>query len=156
MPFPFSITYLSTLNENFGQERYPAVLKFVGDFIINKPAKDIIIENNTLKFKPGFTFWSGNIMGPIERGIFILNPAGDRVILTYQFFMYHMFIITGIMAVVLAIVSQQIWFGVGAFLWLCGMNWVTALVRHRGMLDEIAAGIDAFLQEEFPGKLSQG
>jgi len=152
MPFPFTITYSSTLNENFGPDRYVAVLGFISDFIVNKPAKDIVIDNNTLTFKPGPSFWNTNIMVPIERGIFTLSSRGDRAVLTYEFFMYHMFIYTGVMAVGFGIISQEIWVCVGAFLWLCGMNWLIALARHKGMFDDIAAGIDTFLQQEMPEK----
>jgi hypothetical protein len=34
------------------------------------------------------------------------------------------------------------------FLWLCGANWVTNLIRHGSVAVEIAAGIDEMIRNQ--------
>ena len=118
---------------------------------MSKPAKDIVIEDNSLSFKAGSAWSNWNIMQTIDRGVFRLEEKEGDVILTYEFFMYKLFIYTSIMALAMGIVSQKIWAGVGAFLWLCGMNWIIGVMRHRGLLDELAADIDSFINEKKAG-----
>jgi hypothetical protein len=148
MPFPFSITYSTTLKEKIVPENYPKILQHIKAFIINKPAKDIIIESNKLSFKPGAYYGNWNIMVSIEKGIFSIIEKEGHVILTYEFFMYRLFITTGIMSVIAGIFTQILWIPIVAFLWLCGMNWITALARHKSMFDDLASEIDALVKHE--------
>jgi hypothetical protein len=148
MPFPFSIKYSATLNGEIHPESYPELLQYISDFIVNKPAKNIIIENNWLSFKAGSTGSNWNIMATIDRGKFELDERLGHAVLTYEFFMYKLFIFAGILAIAAGALSQTILVGVGVFSWLCGMNWVIALLRHRAMLDELAAEIDNFIQQK--------
>ena len=53
------------------------------------------------------------------------------------------------------------WIGFAAFLWLCGANWITNLVRHETVAANIADGIDELIcgkivppeQDKMTGKL---
>lgn len=42
----------------------------------------------------------------------------------------------------MGIFSQIWWVGLVAFAWLCGMNWVISILRHSGLLADIATDID--------------
>jgi len=148
MPFPFSIKYSTTLKEKIVPENYLKILNHIRAFIIDKPAKDIIIENNRLSFKPSTYYWNWNIMVSIEKGIFSIIEKEGHVILTYEFFMYRLFITTGIMSVIAGILTQILWIPIAAFLWLCGMNWIITLVRHKSMLDDLTSEIDALIKYE--------
>jgi hypothetical protein len=145
MTFPFSIKYSARLNDNFQCDKNKQALEFIKEYILNKTGDDIIIETNTLTFKSKFfnwNRWNTNILAPIEKGVFIIVDNGDRTLLTYEFYMYHLFIKVSIMSVFIAIVSQQIWIGILCFLWLGGMNWLTTIIRHKIMLKEIVKKID--------------
>lgn len=148
MPFPFSVKYSITLKGKIAPENYPKILEHIRTFIIDKPAKDIIIENNKLSFKPGTYYWNWNIMVSIEKGIFSIIEKEDHVILTYEFFMYHLFIATGIMSVIAGILTQILWIPIAAFLWLGGMNWFLALIRHKSMLEDLASEINVLIKHE--------
>ncbi len=145
MPFPFTIEYSRTIQRSISAEKYPEILKHISEILAPKPAKDFLIENNTLKFKPGFSFWNWNIMATIDRGRFTITEKTDGIVLTYEFFMYKLFIFSSIAALFFGIASQMILAGVGAFFGFCGMNWIIALVRHGSMFNEIANEVDVFM-----------
>jgi hypothetical protein len=145
MTFPFSIKYSAKLHENYTSDRNKETLEFIEDFITQKTGDDIVIEDNKLTFKSKFFKWgrwNTNILVPIEKGVFTIIGKGDGTILTYEFYMYHLFIAVTIMSIFMATVSQQVWVGIVCFLWLGGMNWLTAIIRHKMMLREIAKKID--------------
>lgn len=144
MIFPFSIKYSVQLGDHFTRDRNKETLEFIEDFICKKTGEDITIEDNKLTFRSNFFQlgrWNTNILVPIEKGIFTIVDKGDRTLLTYEFYMYHLFIMVTILSVIIATV-QQIWFGIFCFSFLGGMNWLIALIRHKMMLHEIAKEID--------------
>lgn len=144
MAFPFSIKYTKQLKHTVNASDMHKVLNHIAGFITNKTGEDINIQDNQLTFKSRFfrMRWNTNIMAPIEKGAFTIISDEAKTILIYEIFMYRLFIIVSIMSVVMATVSQQIWFGVLCFFWLGGMNWIIARSRHRNMLNDIANGID--------------
>ena len=150
MTFPFSIKYSARLSDSFASDRNKEALEFIEDFITKKTGDDIIIENDKLTFKSKFFKsgrWNTNILVPIEKGVFNIIEKGGKTILTYEFYMYHLFITVTIMSAFMATVSQQVWFGILCFLWLGGMNWLTAIIRHKMMLNEIAKEIDNLINK---------
>jgi len=145
MTFPFSIKYSVRLGDTFTSERNKETLEFIEKFMIEKTGEEIVIDDNKLTFKSKFFKrgrWNTNILATIEKGVFIIVDKGDRTILTYEFYMYHLFIAVTIMSAIMATVFQQVWFGIICFLWLGGMNWLIAIFRHKMMLTEIAKEID--------------
>ncbi|WP_316834458.1 hypothetical protein [Pedobacter nutrimenti] len=143
MPFPFSIKYTTPLEGKVNPEDYPLILKQISDFIIPKPAKDIVIENNGLRFNPGSSPSRWNLMNPIDRGTFLLNGKEGQTALSYEFFMYKHFIYTSIIAAVIGLGSQRIWVGIIVFLWVCGFRWLIALAKHKDMFDELVKKINS-------------
>ncbi len=152
MAFPFSIKYSARLSDNFASDRNRnrEALEFIEDFVTKKTGDDIVIAGDKLTFKSKFFKWgrwNTNILVPIEKGVFIFVDNGDKTILTYEFYMYHLFIAVTIMSAFMATVSQQLWFGIICFLWLGGMNWLIAIIRHKMMLTEIAKEIDNLIDK---------
>lgn len=147
MVFPFTIKYSKQLKEKVSPSDIQNVLSYIEDFITKKTGEDITIDKNELTFKSSFfrMRWSSNIMGVIEKGKFNLIDNGNESILTYEFFMYRTFAIVAVMSVFMGITSQQPWVGFFCFTWLGGMNWLTAIIRHRNMLNDIAGGIDKLI-----------
>ncbi len=144
MAFPFSIKYSAQL-KNYASDRNKETLEFIEDFITQKTGDDIVIEGNKLTFKSKlfkWGRWNTNILVTIEKGVFTIIDKGDRTILTYEFYMYHLFIAVTFFSAFIATVSQQIWDGILSFIWLGGLNWLIAIVRHKMMLSEIAKKID--------------
>lgn len=143
MPFPISIKYKRTFTKKIDPETYSAILHNIENFILPKPAKDIVIEGNKLNFKPGAGFSNWNIMGAIDKGSFELTEKNGRVTLTYEIFMYRLFIVVPIMSVFFALVPETtIWAGVGCLLWLGGMNWIIGYVRHQSLFNELVQELD--------------
>ncbi len=149
MIFPFSIKYSARLSDNFDKDRNKETLKYIEDFITKKTADDIVIEDEKLTFKSNFfrARWNTNVLGPIERGVFTIIDKGDKTILTYEFFMYRLFIIVTIMSVFVGTASKGVSIGILCFLWLGGMNWLIAIIRHKRMLKEIVKGIDSIVSK---------
>ncbi len=107
MPFPISIKYKRTFTKKIDPETYSAILHNIENFILPKPAKDIVIEGNKLNFKPGAGFSNWNIMGAIDKGSFELTEKNGRVTLTYEIFMYRLFIVVPIMSVFFCFSSRN-------------------------------------------------
>jgi hypothetical protein len=150
MTFPFSIKYSTQLGNNFASDRNKETLEFIEDFITKKTGDDIVIEDNKLTFKSKFFKWgrwNTNILVPIEKGVFIIVEKGDRTLLKYEFYMYHLFIGVIIMSIFMATVSQQFWVGIICFLWVGGMNWLIAIIRHKMMLNKITKEIDNLISD---------
>jgi len=77
MPIPFSIKYTQPLEGKVDTEDYPQILKQISDFIIAKPAEDIVIENNELKFNPGSSPSRWNLMKLSFSNQIVRNPASN-------------------------------------------------------------------------------
>lgn len=150
MIFPFSIKYSARLSDNFTSDISKEAFEFIEYFITEKTGNDIITKDNRLTFKSS-PFKGGrlntNILVPIEKGTFSIVDKGDKRILTYEFYMYRLFIVAIILSAFLAIGSQQVWTGIRCFLWIGGINWLIALYRHKMMLAEITKGIDNLISK---------
>lgn len=145
MFIPFSIKFTSAFSSDFKPEKKAAILQYLHDFMLSKKADDIVIEEDRLSFRSKFFKWgrlNTNILVPIERGIFVIRQENGNTVLTYEFFMYHLFIAVTLMSVLMALVSQQVRFGIICFAWLGGMNWLIALIRHRMMFTAIVRGVE--------------
>lgn len=145
MSFPFSIKYVALINENINEKNAQLILNYIKNFIEQKTADNIVIKDNTLSFKSSFFKpgrWNTNILVPIEKGVFQLFNEGNNSMISYEIFMYHLFIGTILISVFMAIFSGLFWVGFIAFFWLGVMNWIVALIRHKRMLIQIALNIN--------------
>jgi|GEM_PF-2402962 len=144
MPFPFSIRYSARLADKYARIKNREALELIAAFIEEKTGDDIVIEDEKLTFKSHFfkLRMSTNILAVIDRGAFHISEKGDKRILRYEFYLYRLFIIAGIMSLFAASLSRDMWFGIFCFLMLGCANWVIAIVRHRLLLNHIAKHID--------------
>ena len=140
MTFPFTIKYTRRLSKKLTDNEATWTLNEIKAVIEDKTAEDIEIKKDLLTFKVSFLGqrWNWNIMVPIEKGQFNLVTSDSTTTLTYEFFMYRMLIITSIMSIFGGLVSGQIGVGIFFFTVLFGLNWITALIRHNGLIDDIA------------------
>jgi hypothetical protein len=138
MAFPFTIKYSGLLNEHFSTDDTQDVMLSVEAYIQKKNGEDITIQDNQLTFTTSFfsgTSWS--ILSTIEKGIFRIETSNGRSNLNYEFSMYRLLIIAILMSSVFGILSKDFLTGLGCFAAVGGINWLIAIARHRGMIDEI-------------------
>jgi hypothetical protein len=133
--FPFSTKYSTDVAIKSGEEERARVLQYIREYLLQKSTKNIEINHDRLSFKAlGGSNW--NIMSTIEKGTFELKNWDGYLVITYEFFMYQLFIIAPVMSVFMGVVSQSWSFGIFAFCGLFGVNWIIALLRHKAMFDE--------------------
>jgi hypothetical protein len=141
MIFPFTIKYSVQLSDNFPSNSNKETLEFIKEYIIKRKGDNIVIENNRLTFKSK-TSSKWDILSTIDKGIFNIQNNEGKIILTYEFFMYQLFIMVTIMSIMMMVVAQDIWFAKVGFLWLGGMNWLVTIIRHKSMLTDIKKAIE--------------
>lgn len=156
MIFPFSIKYTSPLGANYDPKRQREALEYIGQFMTDRSADEVDIEHGCLIYRVklfGNVSYSTHILVPSEKGVFFISQKDDKYVLTYHFFMYRLFTIVSIMSLFFAAATKDAGSGILAFLWLGGMNWILAAIRHNMMLSKIVGEIDHLMSE--PGDIEQ-
>jgi hypothetical protein len=143
MPFPISIRFKKRLKVTITSENQPKALRYIQKTIQDKAAGNIVIENNQVSYKGSTQSGRRSLFGEIRGTFTLINGKDGRSYLIYEFKMYHLFIVTPIMAVAFGLLSHHWWLGIIAFLWLCGMNWIIYLIRNEALANELATGIDS-------------
>jgi hypothetical protein len=138
MSFPFTVTYSSRLSISMTDANKTLVLACIQDMLLKKSAKTVTVGTYEVGFKGSTSPWRGSLMGSVDKGIFTLIEKDGISILTYKFYFIQLFIVTPLMGLCFGLFSKSVWIGVGAFLWLGGMNWVIAIVRHHSLFQEIS------------------
>ena len=150
--FPFSIKYSKRLIENVSIDDTEVIMNYISDFIKNKSGSDIILNGNQLIFSSRlFEIGWGinlNILTPIEKGKFNLISNGNKCILSYEFFMYRLFIIVSLFSIIAGLADSNIWTGLICFAFLGVLNWTIAIIRHQRMFAEIISSIDNLINEK--------
>ena len=142
MFFPFSIRYSNHLKKGVYNDQFN-VMQYIKKYISEEKGEIIKINKSELTFKSiFFRNYSWGIMAPIEKGKFKLIRKSNKMILTYEFYMYRLFIIVFVVSAVAWAISNDIKIAIMCFVWLGGMNWLTALIRHKLMLLEIITGLN--------------
>lgn len=143
--FPFTINYTRCLGRKLSNIEIVDALNQIKVILEDKTAEDIKIVDSQLTFNAGFFGfrWNWNIMVPIDGGKIILKSTDTETVLVYTIFMHRLFIVTAVMSVFMGLASRQIGVGLFCFAWLCGANWVTGVLRHRGLIKGIAKKIQA-------------
>ncbi len=150
MSFPFSNRYVRELDDSLTDDQLASAMEYIKAFMEKKRADDVVLQEGRLTFNSGFFTirWNFDILTTIDRGVFTIVSEGGKTTITYEIFMYSLFIIVPIMSIAIGLLSKEIWGGIGCFLWLGGMNWIIALTRHGGMFREIVEGIDGHLKAD--------
>jgi len=165
MIFPFSVCFNRSLKTTITPDNKEQILQYVGKSILRDKADNIVVEDLSVSYKGSTSYWRGSLFGSVDNGTFYLTYKNNSWFLTYQINMRKLFIGTSILSTIMgvfALVSGRPWWvGIAAFLWLCGANWITNLIRHEAVVTDIAAGIDELIngktelpeQDKMTGKL---
>jgi hypothetical protein len=143
--FPFSISFTKSLGVKCTHVDIERIMSHIQIFIEKKTGEDIEINRCSLTFKSKpFNFrWNTNIMVPIERGRFELQIGKEESSLKYTFYMYRLLVIAAILSIPFGLIESNILISLFAFLWLGGMNWLLAIIRHNIMLDDLIQEINS-------------
>lgn len=116
------------------------ILEFFKQEFINRKADNVRIVNNEVIFKNKlFKFVNNwNIMVPVDKGILAIRKyRRSEIEIEYLFSLKVTLIIGGIFGIIFGLFSRMWFVGLGAFLWLGGMNWLIALIRHSIMFGNL-------------------
>lgn len=167
MRFPFSVVYNKILNSNVNSDNKEEVLKFIKDTIEEDKADNVVTHDWSVTYKGSISRWNVSRYRTVDDGIFTLIENGNSWYLRYKINMLTLFRDTFLLSLVFGIFGQLIdgswWLGLIAYLWFCGVNWLINIVRHEGIVSNIAADIDRHISgikdaelpelEKIPGKL---
>jgi len=141
MPFPVTVKFKRKLKAIIIAENIGDTLSYVQKEIESKKADKVTCDESSVNYKGSTSNLRGSLFGGMN-GTFTIINDDIQSHLVYEIRMYQLFITTSIMAVAAGILTRIVWVGVGAFAWLCGMNWLVSLARHGSLASELAAGID--------------
>jgi hypothetical protein len=165
MTFPVSINFHKQLKITITPDNKQQIFQYIEKYILEDKADNVVVEEMHVTYKGSTSIWRGSLFGSVDDGIFNLIYKNDGWWLNYQINMRKLFIGTAVLSIIMgvfALVSCGPWWvGIAAFLWLCGANWITNLIRHESVAANIAAGIDELIcgkieqheQGKIPGKL---
>jgi hypothetical protein len=165
MTFPFSVCFSRSLKTIITADNKEQILQYIEKSILEDKADNVIVEDMAINYKGSTSNWRGSLFGSIDNGVFYLIYEKNTWFLKYQINMLQLFIITAMMSTFIGVYDQvnggEWWIGIVAFLWLCGANWVTIVLRHASVAADIAWGIDELMygktelpeQDKMTGKL---
>ena len=146
MIFPFSVSFNESLKTTITPENKEQVLQYIRESILEDKADNVIVDDMQVKYKGSTSMWRGSLFRGVDNGTFNLVVEGNNWVLKYRINMRQLFVATSIMSTVMGVFAIATdgpwWIGIAAFLWLCGANWITNLIRHGSVAVEIATGID--------------
>lgn len=149
MGFPFSVHFNRSLKTTITSDNKEHVLQYVKKNILEDKANNVFVEDMAVKYSGSTSNWRGSLFGSVDNGVFNLVYKNDSWFLNYQINMRKLFIGTSILSIIMGVIalvsSGPWWIGIAAFLWLCGANWITNLIRHGTVATDIAAGIDGLI-----------
>ncbi|QNE39421.1 hypothetical protein F1C16_07565 [Hymenobacter sp. NBH84] len=145
--FPFSISYSVQLTRNITLDEYESVLKYVKEFIEKKTADDIIIWENGLEFKSRLLKWRSrnNIMSAIDKGEFYILSKEGKTFISYKIYMYFLLLSALVFAGLVEALTKNIALSVFVIIFMGGLNWLIAVIRHRYMLNDLKKRIDLLI-----------
>jgi len=149
MIFPFSVCFNRLLKTTITPDNKGQVLQYIGKSILRDKADKVVVEDMFVSYQGSTSYWRGSLFGSVDNGAFYLTYKSNSWFLIYQINMRKLFIGTSILSIamgIFALVSGGPWWiGIAAFLWLCGANWITNLIRHGTVATDIAVGIDELM-----------
>ena len=149
MIFPVSVTFNKRLKTTVTFTNKQQILQYIKKSISDDKADNIAIEEMHVTYKGSTSNWRSSLYGTVDNGLFNLLYKDNCWWLSYQINMRELFLFTSIASAVMGIIGfvadGSWWIGLGMFLWLCGANWLTNLVRHGSVATDIADGIDELI-----------
>jgi hypothetical protein len=148
--FPFSVRYTQKFKKKVPVSVTDEIMTYIKDFFVQKNGVDIVVDGNILTYKSGFfkNRWVHDILLPVDNGSFELEFQEGDCRLTYEFYMYRLFIIPILMSGYIAISSHNYLFAFISFTVLAFIGWIIVIIRHRLMLGEIIFDIEVLIIEK--------
>ncbi|RWY52530.1 hypothetical protein [Mucilaginibacter gilvus] len=147
MPFHITITRSKSFEKRLSKDETEKILCYIDKFIRDKSGKNIDKTDYSLRYKGSTSYFNWNILRAVDKGVFRIEEDGFQSKITYEYFMYQLFIVVPIMGI-------GFWIFSGSYLgfllcvgWLGGMNWLITVIRHGSMFNEITEGIDTLFIE---------
>lgn len=156
MIFPFVVRFNKRLSAVITSDNEAEVLWLIKKSILADKADHVIAEDLHVSYKGSASNWRGSLFQGVDNGVFTLIYKDNSWWLNYQIDMRKMFIWTAVISACMAAFvianSGPWWIGVIAFLWLCGANWVTKVLRHGSLNTDIGHEIDELIcgKKELP------
>jgi len=156
MAFPFSVQFNKKLKAPITVDNKQRVLEFIMNSILERDAKNVFQEDMQVSYKGSTSPWRGALFKGVDNGKFILLYKDNCWWLNYRINMRELFIVTGLISIFaggfMLVNDGPWWIGIVRFLWLCGANWVTNVLRHGSLNTDIGLGIDNLIcgKEELP------
>jgi len=154
MTFPVSVIFSRKLNIVVNSDNSDQILQYIKGAADKRKADKLAIEDRSVIYKGSTSYSRSSLFQIIDRGIFTLIYKDDSWNLRYQIDMQKLFIHTGLMSVAFGIFATigagTWWIGIGAFIWLCGGNWVIACLRHGMLATEMAIEVDELIGGKKP------
>lgn len=148
--FPFSVRYSQKFKKKIPVSLTDEIMTYIKDFILQKNGEDIVVEGNILTYKSGFfkNRWIHDILVLVDGGSFDLEFQEGSCRLTYEFYMYRLFIVPLLMAVFIGLSSLNFLFAFISFAVLAFLGWIVVIIRHRLMLGEVILDIEVLIIEK--------
>jgi hypothetical protein len=149
MTFPFSIQFNKKLEAPITVDNQQIILQYIMNSILERKADNVAFQDLAVTYKGSTSPWRGSIFKGLDSGIFTLLYKDNCWWLNYRINMRELFIVTGLMSIFVGGFTLANdgpwWIGIVAFLWLCGANWVTNVLRHGSLNTDIGLGIDELI-----------
>lgn len=149
MIFPFSVHFSRRLKATITADNQEEILQYITKSISESKANNVVTQEMWVKYKGSTSYSRGALFGSVDDGIFNLIYKDNSWWLNYQINMRKLFIGTATLSIIMgtfALVNRGPWWiGIASFLWLCGANWITILIRHGIVATNISAGINELI-----------
>jgi hypothetical protein len=148
--FPFSLRFTQKFKKKVPVSLTDEIMTYIKDFILQIDGENIIVEGNILTYKSGFfkNRWVHEILVPVDSGSFDLEFQEGNCLLTYEFYLYRMFLVPLLMALYVGISSHNYLFAIIFFAALAFPVWLITIIRHRLMLGEVIMDIEVLIIEK--------
>ncbi len=130
-------------------ENEGVILNFIKEYITQKKADNVAVNGNEVRYKGTKSHYRGALFGTVDGGAFTLIQKEDCWYLYYEINLKELaqfgFGMMFFSAILLTLGAMPWWVAIMMTLWGWGMNWFTAVVRHRSLNVEIAERINLLI-----------
>lgn len=152
MTFPLSVRFNKPLKTIITSDNKEQILQYIKKRILDDKADNVKVEDIYVSYKGSTSYWNWGLFRSVDSGIFSLLYKDNSWLLNYQINMRELFIGTAILSTLMGIFAEansgDWWVAIVMFVWLCGANWITNMIRHESLAAGIAFGIDELYCEK--------
>ena len=148
---PFKYKFSTAISRPVNENGYAKEIQVVKEYIYERKGNIILKNNYELIFKGSYSNWRGNICDTVETGGFTISETEGKLNLIYRIQIDPSMVYLTAIGLTFLIIFHQVWFVGMPFIWVGGMNWITALTRNNSMMYNIAFEINK-LNKEIPLK----